>query len=708
MLNAFVKKAARYDYIFISIFTIILFFSSLIFSNKTFFFRDIHRLFAPMKYFLSVSFKSGSIPFWCPNYFCGTPFLNDIQSGVFYPFSLVFLILSFPMSLNIYVISHIFMAFCFFYRFIREIGLSGKSALLTAMSYSYGGYTLSSINTLNNLSTLIWLPAILWSFQKAINKKHFQYLYLTVIFLVMAILGGEPQLFIMMAVLLFFWGFTTASNNSSGLYPPLKNAFIVTLLIASAVLITIVQLGPTYCDYKHSIRLGGIAYGEATAFSLSWGMLKHLIFPLSFPEGFTTDPAVFTKFFPDNVIPWLLTIYPGFIIVPIVLLGIWFNFPKKMFIWLGIFFVSLLLALGSNTPVYYLFYKVFPFFRFPVKFIFLTSFSLMVMAAYCFDALNIILKQKGVHTGRVFLVLFFALTCDLYVAHRNLNPVCESEFYMYRHPYLKPVADDPDRFRIYVDQENSASHFISNTIRNNHIQWQMLLAPNLGMLHNIYHVGGTSGLELGYQYLITEMLLKPWSEKIRFLKLANVKYIISRHPLDKNLYLKGQIEKVNGLVYRILEPLPRAWIVGQLRDIKKGRIEEITDTTFEPAFTALTRGEIVSRYKTPFFKNVDKISYRNNRMIKINVTLDKPGVLFISESSYPGWRVFVDDEERELLHLNFLFQGVEIGCGAHRIDLIYRPEYFPFFLVISLGALVIFMILVILNRDRPESNRFFY
>ncbi|MDZ7696027.1 MAG: hypothetical protein U5R49_03545 [Deltaproteobacteria bacterium] len=62
----------------------LLFFHTVLFQDKTFFFRDIHRWFYPMKYFLAESFKAGQLPFWCPHYFCGSPFMSDIQSGVFY------------------------------------------------------------------------------------------------------------------------------------------------------------------------------------------------------------------------------------------------------------------------------------------------------------------------------------------------------------------------------------------------------------------------------------------------------------------------------------------------------------------------------------------------------------------------------------------------------------------------------------------------
>jgi len=687
------NKIKNYDYILVAIILKILFFYPLIFSDKTLFFRDIHRWFYPMKYFLAGHLKNGSIPYWCPNYFCGSPFMSDLQSGVFYPFALAFILFPFPQAFNIYVILHLFLGFLFFYHFVNGIGCSKISSLITTISYCYGGYTIASVNTLINLSTLIWLPAILWSFQRATIKNHKSGYFLTLLFICMAILGGEPQLFILMGGLLFFYGLISIPNKHALWWPHLRNALMVLLLIISGVCLTMVQLGPTYQDYLLSVRLGGITYEEASRFSLNFEMLKHLILPLRFNADFATNPASLNSFFPgpgSGKMPWLLTIYPGFMILPLALFGLFFNYSKRILLWFFTFFITLILALGDNTPFYQVFYKIFPFFRFPEKFIFLTSFSLLVMAAFGSDRLISLINQHRRRASLFFILILVILIIDLYSAHKNLNPLCKSTFYQYHHPYFRPILDDPETFRIYLDTESKTSVAFENTILNHHIKWQMLLMPNLGILHNLFHVNGTTGLELRYQYLITEILLRPWSEKIHFLKLANVKYIISSQRLDKKSELRGKVERINPLVYRINGYLPRAWMVGQLHPIKTGRVDELVNGSFDPISSALAKGDIVNRYNKPFFKKIDNINYEPNSRIHIELTAEKPGILVFSESSYPGWQVFVNGEERECLWLNLLFQGVEIDRGTHEIDFIYRPKQFKLFLSISLVSLALF------------------
>ena len=564
-------KAKRILPVFFALTLILLFFHPILLENKTFFLRDIHRWFYPMKFFLAETLSAGKIPFWCSNYFCGSPFMSDIQSGVFYPISMVFLLFPFPLSFNLYIAVHFFLAFCFFYLFVVSQGLSRKSALLTAISYCYGGYIFATINTLNNLSTGIWLPAILWAFNRARQTANRSFYLLTVLFLSMAILGGEPQLFILSGGMLFLHAVFSGPNGAEERRWRLKYGFLVILLLGAwAILITMVQLGPTYMDYHHSARLGGLSYEEASRFSLGFATLKHLLIPLHFSENFSAAKETLRNFFPgEGEIPWLLTVYPGAIIFPLALLGAICSFSRKKFIWPGIFVVSIVLALGTNTPVHYFFYKILPIFRFPEKFMFSAGFSLLVMSAYGFDKVFKLAKRKNIRPTLVFCFFAAALTLDLYSNHRNLNPVCNSDFYGYHHPALEPVLNDPGLFRVFADKMPTPPT-IENSINNHHIKWQMMLLPNIGIMENLYHVDGVPALELRYQHRIIEILSKPWKEKIRFLKLANVKYIISQYPLDREPGLKDRVEKVNGLVYRIRDFLPRHGLWTETRKLNKG------------------------------------------------------------------------------------------------------------------------------------------
>ncbi len=701
MITRFLTK---YLPVLVILLTTLLFFYPVIFAEKTFFFRDFHRFFYPLKIFLATAFKNGFIPFWNPQIFCGSPFASFVLNAVFYPLSIVFLLLPFPLSLNVFVIVHFILGFCFFYFFITSLGLSRKAAVFTSISYCYGSYTISTITVINHLPTLIWMPAIFWSFHEAITKKNVTHFFLTTAFLCMALLGGAPQLLLITVGMLSLCTLTWLPPGETGWRPRLKNLCIVPLLLTLSIAITAVQQGPMYIDYQNSIRLEGISYAEATEFSLQPAMLKHLLVPLTFPPDFITNPASLSEFFPgDGRIPWLLTIYPGFLILPLALFGTCFRFSKTKALWLVLFLFGILLALGHNTPFYRFFFALFPSFRFPEKFMSMASIGLLVMAAYGVHHLLFLCRKKAVPINRLFFFLLVALTLDLYLANRNLNPVVDTAFYRFHHQDLETVIADSGRHRIYIDPDIPSSPGPHKSIQSTHIQWQNFLTPNLGTLWQLSHVGGATGMELVHQYLITELLGKPWPQKIDFLRLANVKYIVSFQRLDKIPHLSGKLDQINPYVYRIKDPLPRAWLVGELLPGKDNIIEALSGPVFDMKQSAVTRNPISTKFKAPAFKPVGNMVYRDNA-IYIDAKTSEPAVLVLSESFYPGWEVRVDGVKKECLRLNYLFQGVALEKGRHQIVFKYRPPHFTLFLTISICSLALLLCvwagLVLRRTDR--------
>ena len=108
-------------------------------------------------------------------------------------------------------------------------------------------------------------------------------------------------------------------------------------------------------------------------------------------------------------------------------------------------------------------------------------------------------------------------------------------------------------------------------------------------------------------------------------------------------------------------------------------------------FTPLYLPSGSMKYSFPRFEP-DETSFIPYLRIHIELTAEDPALLVISESSYPGWKVFVDGKEEEWLWLNLLYQGVEIDRGKHKIEFIYHPKNFSVFLLISLCAMAAFLI----------------
>jgi len=60
--------------------------------------------------------------------------------------------------------------------------------------------------------------------------------------------------------------------------------------------------------------------------------------------------------------------------------------------------------------------------------------------------------------------------------------------------------------------------------------------------------------------------------------------------------------------------------------------------------------------------------------IALKVAKTRPGVLVVANAWYPGWRAVVDGVGDEVVRVDGLFCGVEVGEGEHEVLLEYRPN----------------------------------
>ena len=105
-------------------------------------------------------------------------------------------------------------------------------------------------------------------------------------------------------------------------------------------------------------------------------------------------------------------------------------------------------------------------------------------------------------------------------------------------------------------------------------------------------------------------------------------------------------------------------VKGRLIQLEGYEPEEISD-------------ELVSTLSSEEIEPVVEWHRPDPEEIIVNIRTGRPSVMMISESWYPHWHVYVDDKERELLQVNYAFQGVRLDQGEHQVVFKYqRPIYF--------------------------------
>ncbi len=80
--------------------------------------------------------------------------------------------------------------------------------------------------------------------------------------------------------------------------------------------------------------------------------------------------------------------------------------------------------------------------------------------------------------------------------------------------------------------------------------------------------------------------------------------------------------------------------------------------------------------------------YESNR-VEIEAICNGPCYLVVSDVWYPGWKVYVDGNEAELLRADYAFRGVRLEGGKHSVVFSYFPRSFRLGLLLTISGLAL-------------------
>lgn len=79
-------------------------------------------------------------------------------------------------------------------------------------------------------------------------------------------------------------------------------------------------------------------------------------------------------------------------------------------------------------------------------------------------------------------------------------------------------------------------------------------------------------------------------------------------------------------------------------------------------------------------------SVENRGDLELEVTTGEPALLVLRDAYFPGWTVSLDQEAREVVHVDGAFMGVRVPPGTHRVRFRYRTPGLTLGLYLSLPA----------------------
>jgi len=359
--------------------------------------------FWPWHTLVKTSLLSGAWPLWNPLLGTGTPLLANLQSAVFYPPNIIYLLMPVEHALTFSVGLHLSLAGLLMYGYGRYLKLSRLAATVAAMAYMLSGYLVGRTQFITMINAAAWFPLLLLLSDKlATQKAKGPTILGLALTLAVQLLAGHAQLWFyglwLIGPYILFRRWQTAPAAAPGTpllrsVTRLKPVGALALAVGLALLLSAVQILPTAEFVSQSPRSDGASRTFALTYSFWPWRLITLLAPTFFGSPAQGNYWGYANYWEDHA-------YVG--VLPLLLAGvaIWHtlkarlwpagaaglaNHPARQvvpfFAWLVP--VSLLLAMGWNTPIYLWVFDTLPgfnLFQAPARLLIWYSLAVAVLA----------------------------------------------------------------------------------------------------------------------------------------------------------------------------------------------------------------------------------------------------------------------------------------------------------------------------------------
>jgi hypothetical protein len=281
--------------------------------------------------------------------------------------------------------------------------------------------------------------------------------------------------------------------------------------------------------------------------------------------------------------------------------------------------------------------------------------------------------------------------------------------YFKKNKILEMLSSDQGDFRIFSTPKTTSQD--TSILIGAATPLDMFKEKNLPSLSVIYRLHDIWGVDVMHLKRVDDLYKAftgaPSISATNLLDLYSVKYIVSVTPLGEDPRFELVDARLEGLqgrrkdllkentikLYRYRKHFPRAWLVKNFRMMDdKAILSRMTSKDFRP-----DKEVLLEEKPSPFFllpkggegreKGVEFISESNNRL-KLLVRMKEKGLLVLSDTYFPGWKVFVNGKKEKIYRANYTFRAIPLEAGEYDIQFIYDPITF------KIGALISFLTLV--------------
>jgi len=730
--------------------SVLFFFHEILYTGRSLYGSDfVLQFYGWKKFAYEHLWAQGSLPFWNPYLFSGSPFISNIQASMFYPLGFFYYLLP-PEQAYVYsTMMHCVLGGFFMYLFMRGIFVSPLASCFSAIVFTFNGYFMAHVYAghLSFVQNYVWIPLVFFFLDRFVKECRVVYAIAAGLTLGVQILGGFPQIafYTILGALAFgFFLFIAEARNRSyqgGL--KLAAGLATTLLIGFSL--AAVQVLPTFEFTRLSTRAEGVSYFFATLDSLHPKELLAFLIPEVF--GNPTKETYWLRTGSWHF--WETCGYVG--IIPLFLIFV--KEDRREFTHHRIFFtivitVSLLLALGKHNPLYPLIYKLpgFSSFRIPAQIIFLCVFSAALLSGVGLDR---ILSGDWKFTKSFWMFLFLTTVLAFLLLLSIWFSPYHTFFFLFRN-FAEGTVSHVDIPKLYHSTQLALfktsllllcctlimvlhkwkrvgkgvfivlvfgvlaadlypfckgfvkPHDYGFSSEKKEILERFPRQPSQGRVVTLGHrfrandgLAGCFPSILGYDPLILRRYVHYMqaTQGIEFNDhLVNLEDIdLSQPKLLKCLNLRQVFS--DDQVTTFPDDIPYANVVYDAAIMGQEHILPFMKSSqFDPHTTVvLEQGEgntLAGHAMGASAAPVCTVLHYESDRVTLRVCTDKAGYLVLSEIDYPGWQATVDGKKVNIHRGNFLFRVIPVEAGVHEAELRFVSRPFRVGGLISLVTLV--------------------
>jgi hypothetical protein len=200
--------------------------------------------------------------------------------------------------------------------------------------------------------------------------------------------------------------------------------------------------------------------------------------------------------------------------------------------------------------------------------------------------------------------------------------------------------------------------------------------------------------------------------------LLGVKYLVTAEQtlsdFDPN-FDSTKFQKIStkcGFVYENKDPIPMLYFVNKI-SLVDNTFKYFAEGPQDDPRTVVVTEKLSSPLKIPKAepntvvinlnernddsdRTINLLSKTNNKLV-VKTKNKNDSILIYNDNFFPGWKVFIDGEEKELLLTNHTFKGVFVPNGEHLIEFVFDPLIFKLGLITYLLSFITVFLSVLIN-----------